>query len=60
MLDMRVFGVVVFMAGIVYFVQSIITQDIFRAIIAFLCFVAGTMLILEPSALKRKKECCEK
>jgi hypothetical protein len=59
MLDMRIFGVVVFMAGLTYFVQAIVTDDAFRAIIAFLCFLAATMLILEPKALERKRECCK-
>lgn len=56
---MRIFGVVVFMAGLTYFVQAIVTDDAFRAIIAFLCFLAATMLILEPKALERKRECCK-
>jgi hypothetical protein len=58
MIDMRIFGAIVFMAGLVYFVQSIVTDDLFRAIIAFLCFLAGTLLILEPKALERKDKRC--
>lgn len=60
MIDTRVLGVIFFVLGLTYFVEAIVTEDIFRSIIAFLVFIAAILMILEPDALERKEECCEK